>query len=239
MILIAIAAGSYTMPAAAQARDPKWHARESAGKHEHELSGELHLRPVDETLSIKFYLAKGEGVDEETELAVGCHDSSIEGATIAGGTPGTVKFKKITISGCEEALTEPCTVKSSTETVTLENVDGELVYSGRGSIIRVLIKPVKFSIGVVCKDGRCPNMGTENVDGGILADISADFVYSEFVEFSFSPLDEEYEEDSSGADAETALGGTGPIEANRGGFEFSLVDKLEAPPTEDKEVEAE
>jgi hypothetical protein len=224
---------------AAQAKKPKWFVREGVEKHEKELVGTLHLKPMHETLSINFYLAKAEGTEEQKELADSCTSSSISGITITGGEPGKAEFGKVIISGCSESLSEPCTVASSSETVTLEHLKGELVYHNSGGGVAILFDPAEYSISLKCRFAKsCPRIGTEKIKTEFLPHEDS-FAYAPLVEDGFSQLYLEYESESGGKSAEIHNSGTGLVEANRVGYEFSILQELEGAPAEDKEVKAE
>jgi hypothetical protein len=206
--------------------------------HEHELVGTLKLKPHLTTLAINLSLAKAEGVEEQKELDDHCKNSKIEGIAITGGEPGKVEFKKIVISGCEEALAERCTVASPSETATLENVKGELAYVDGGSGVGILFKLVEYTLGLRCK-GHCPEIENEKIKTEFLPDVGPTFAYSEFPEDTFSPLFLEYLSNPKSEKAEIHNSGKGPVEANRVGYEFGLLQELEGASSEDKEIKAE
>jgi hypothetical protein len=238
LVLICVSTAGLVAAQPAAAKVPKWFAREAAGKLEHEFTGTVNLKPVVALTKINFYIESSPSKD----LADGCNKSSVEGVSVTGGEPGTMKIKKLVLSGCEEALSEPCTVKSSSESVTLENLSGELVYYKSKSAVAVKFQPVEFLIGVKCKSApRCPGMGeTEHVKTEFLLHLANSFAFtSEFLDTA-SLLFTEYETNSTGTKTEVQNTATGRIEGDVAAYEFELREKpAEGTPAEDSEFKAE
>jgi hypothetical protein len=230
-MLLAVAGSAY-------ASAPKWFAREAVGQPEHELSGTIKLKPVG-IVKLSIYL-EGEG---NIDLADGCNASKVEGVSITGGSPGTAKINKIVLSQCEEALSEPCTVKSTTESLTFENLTGELVYTGAGNSGPVAIRfaPKEASIGVKCKTPpKCPGMGTtETIRTEFLPHVSNSFTYGTEAIWSFSRLFAEYFNNSTGKREAVVNTAKGPVERDVAAYESSLHLEPEEAPAEDHEIKAE
>lgn len=185
-------------------------------------------------------LGKAKGVEEQTYLDDDCFDSTLEGITIAGGEPGRVEFGTVIITGCSEATTERCTVASTSESATLEHVRGELVYHDSGGGVGILFEPVSYTMKIRCKDEKpCTyTTGDEYITSEFLPHVDS-FAYSPLVEDIFSPSFLGYEHESRGTAMEIHNTGEGVVEANRVGYQFSILQELESAPVEDKEVKAE
>jgi hypothetical protein len=240
MLLVAFAVtalGQLVRTPTAQAQPPRWYVRESAGVHEKELTGTLHLHLFLELSSVNLYMGIAEGVEEHKELADSCTNSTIEDIVIIGGEPGEVEFGKMTISGCSESLVTRCHIASTSEAIDLHDVRGKLVYDEMGGGVGIAFDPVEYSVMVRCKNGKCNVLGTENVRSELLPHLDS-FAYAPLLEDGFSQLYLEYEADYGGTSSTIHNTGEGPIEANRIGYEFTILQQLEEAPTEDKEIKA-
>jgi len=220
----------------ARAAEPKWFVRESVGKGERELtSGEIGLKLLTEKTSVTIFTAILEsGGTEQNESGDDCNKSLVEGVKIVGGTPAKIKFKKLILTGCEEAFSENCKISSSTEEAKLENVTGELVYIKPGDV-GVLIKFPAFSFKMTCKT-RCPKMGTENFASATISQLSGG--YSEEVEQTLSPIISEYLSNPKEEKAVLSSTGSGYFSAERVKFEGKITGLSEGG-VESKEIKAE
>jgi hypothetical protein len=208
---LAITAFSVMSTAVAHASPPRWFVEESPGVHEHELVGTLNLSVFQFGGNINLYLEQlGGGGEESIELADDCSESSFEGVSLIGegaSKPGRVEIETLRIGGCSEALSEPCTVASSSESATVHNISGELVRA-LGSRIDVLFEPVKFSLDVKCGSSS----GTEKFEIQLLPNVDA-FAYSPLTEQLFSSIGNEYlNAEEEVVDAQS--GASGPACAN-------------------------
>jgi hypothetical protein len=220
----------------AHASEPKWFVREAVGKGEKELaSGEIGLKLVTEKISMTIFTAIFKEGVEQNQSADDCNKSLVEGVKVVGGSPGSLKIKKLVLTGCEEALSENCKISSSAEEAKFENLTGELVHL-KGGGVGILFKLPNFTFNMTCKE-HCPKMGTETFKSEVLAHVDSDG-YSEEVEVIFSPLFFEYLSNPA-EEAKTVIStGSGIIPAEKVKYEGKFEGTSEGVGGE-KEIKAE
>lgn len=209
----------------------KWFVRESAGVHEHELSGTLPLKIHTFSGKINLYLELINGSEKQIMLADGCNKSELKGISLVGGTPGKVEIERLTISGCEEALTEPCTVASSSETATIEHLDGDLV-GGPAATVAVLFESKEFSLGVKCGS----KTGTEKIKSEFLPGVGPYLSFAPLTEQKYSRLQQYLNSKEEAVDPQSEV--SGPVCANMASYEATLLLEPEGT-SEEKEIKVE